>query len=222
MAAPAAGFDEGAEDPRPGDRIIGSFGMPLDAHHESTVLRLDGFDHTVRCGRDDVEAARIIEGLYVMAVNDAFEPSTAYGVGGAVAMLIGGLEMVGQMLVEMAAGVKTHHLHSQADSKYREVRCRLLEPVEQLEFEGLAIGRDEGRGWMNRLIEACSVRIVATAHDHPIEMRDDLGGGSGAGEDGNRDPAGVGDASGVTSSQPDLIVDEIGGDTDERSAMRGR
>ena len=196
--------------------------MPLNAHQVSTFRRLDGLDHPVRRGCDDFESARIIQCLHVMAVDDAFESAASYRVGRAVAMLIGGVEMIGEVLVEMTTGVEAHHLHAETDPEHREIRSGVLESVEQFDFECLTIRGDEGRGRMDRLIEPCSVRVVATAQDHAIEMRDDLRRGSGTGEKGDRDPAGVRDASGVTTAQADLVVDEIGGDADERSAMRDR
>ena len=196
--------------------------MPLDAHHVSTRRRLDGLDDAVRRGRDDIESARIVQCLDVVTVDEAVEAATSHRMGGTVSMLVGGVEMIGKVLVEMAAGMQAHHLHSEADPEHREIRRGLFESVEQFEFECLAIGCDEGRGRMHRLIEPRGVRIVAAAQDHPIEMRNDLRGRPGIREEGDRDSAGVRHASGVTPAQTDLVVDEVGGDTNEGSSMRDR
>ena len=133
--------------------------MPLDTHHVSTFLRLDGLDHPIRRGRDDFESAGIIQGLHVMTVDHAVETATAHRVDRAVPMLVRGLEMVGEVLIELATRMETHHLHAETDAEDRQIRCGILESVEQFDFECLPIRGDERRGGMDRLVESGGVRI---------------------------------------------------------------
>lgn len=222
MPSLAAGGDERSEDARAGDRIVGSLGMPLDADHVSAIRGLDGLDHAVRRGRHDVESAGIIQCLHVMTVDHAFEPSASHGMARAVSMLVRRVEVVGEVLVEMAARMKTHHLHPEAYPEDREIRRRVLEEVEQFEFEGLTIRCDEGGRRMNGLIEGAGVGIVAAAQNHSVEMRENLRSGSRAREERDRDASRIRHASGVTASEADLVLDEIGRDTNERATRGNR
>jgi hypothetical protein len=167
--------------------------VPLDPEEEGAVIRFDRFDHAVRRLADDRQPPRIIERLNVMAVHPPGESSPGDLVNRAVSMLVRGLEIIGEVLIQSAACMKTEHLHSEADSQYRHLGVGAFERVEEFEFEALADRIDEIGFRVDRLAEGGRIRIVPATEDHAVEAGQQGGGRTWKWEEGDRDTTTRGD-----------------------------
>lgn len=104
-----------------------------------------------------------------MAVHASGESSPVDLVSRAVSMLVRGLEIIGEVLIQSAACMKTEHLHSEADSQHRHLRMGAFERIEEFEFEALSDWIDEIGFRVNRFAEVRGIRIVPTAENDAVE-----------------------------------------------------
>jgi hypothetical protein len=185
------------------------------------VNRFDGFNHAVRRFSDHRQPPWIVEGLNVMAVHVSGESSPGDLVNRAVPMLGRRLEIIREVLIQSAAGMKTEHLHSQTDSQYRHLRMQAFECVEELEFERLPHRIDEIGTGVDRFAEGGRVWIIPAAEDHAVEAGQNGGGRTRKRKEGDRDTTAFGDRSRVSASKAGLVLHEVGGYADEWKIVSG-
>ena len=102
-------------DPESG--VVAPFRMPLHPESMMTVGVANRFDDPVRRPCHDLETPGIGDRLTVVTVDLPAAQRSLDRMGRAVPVGVRGRKGVGKVLVERAAGVKTHQLHSQADGE---------------------------------------------------------------------------------------------------------
>lgn len=215
-------FHEGGEERRSKTGILGAFGVPLDADHVWPVGTSDRLDDPIRGGGDDLEVAGIDQRLAMSAVHLSVELLPRHRMEPSVRMVVGGVERVRKMLLQLASGVKAEELHAETDRQDGQIRVSIGEEIENLQFEGLAIGIDQAGLRMDRVPEGRGVRIVASGQDEPVETGNDLHRGPGKRGEWDRHRTGGLQRAEVGPANPNLVVDEVGRHPDEGpSAMGG-
>lgn len=211
--------DERGEDTSADVGILGPLRVPLDADHVASFRTTDGFDHPVSGTGDDLEGSGILEGLSMVAVDQALKSSSFDGMDGAVTMVLGGGEGFWQMLIQMAARMEAHQLHAQAHPEGWKVGVRFLEQLEDFKFEGLPIGIDQGGLGMHGGSEGRGVGIVSATQDDRIQSLQNRRGGTGNRGERNPDRSAGLKLSQVGATEPDLVVHQIGRHADERRSI---
>ena len=217
----AAGVQKRAKDLWAGPWIGGSLGVPLNTQQERAIGRFDGFDDAVGRFADDLQSAGILERLDMVAVYSSGEASSRDLMDRTVTVLVRGLEVVGEVLIQTAARMEAEHLHPEADAQDRDLGMGSFEGIEKLEFEGLANRIDERGLGVNGFAEVRGVGIVAAAEDHTVEVRQHGCSRPRERKEGDRDPPAFGDRSRVSTSKAGLVLHEVGGHPDERKIVVG-
>lgn len=151
-----------------------SLGVPLNTEvHAGTAGQIDRFDDPIIGLGNAAHAPGVGHGLMMVRADTAGRRQQPVAVHEranrmlaiTVAMGGGGLERIAQVLVDGPAMVQRHHLHAQADTQYR--MWRVVQRLQQRQFELLASGMSEPGLGMDRLTERPGVRVIAPGQHEP-------------------------------------------------------
>ena len=211
------GFPAGVEEPFKQQKshggVIRSLRVPLYAEKVWMVWIGNRFDHSIWRSRNDFESPGITQGLPMMAGHHAFAQWSGNRMLASIPMIIGGGEVVGEVLVECSTTLEAHQLHAEADPENRLGRL-FFEVFQQLKFECLTIGMDDPGLGMRGMAEFLHPGIISTAEDDAIQLRKKIGAGARDRSQKHRMPARPGDRRGVGGMKRESAVFNVGGDSD--------
>ena len=201
--------------------VVRAFGVPLDAEVEPAARVVDGLDDAVVGCCEGAEVAGFLHGLAVLGVGRAgCEDGLVdrVDVVGVLPVVGVGRVGLGEVLVEHAAGEQAHHLHAEADAEDGGVRV-VVQGVEEVGLEGLAILEDADGLRVGRVAEGLGDGIVAAGEDECVEALDEALGGAWDWREDDGNPTRVEHGSGVGhggEGRRAVVADhEVGGDRDE-------